>query len=219
MSEETSYVDTYIFDLDGTLLNNRDCFYAAVEYTLFDLGVPFSELECVQNWGKPSEEFWRALGVPEHVSAEEADSRFIDEFKEYRPFTCYRDTGEMLVSLKTLGKRLAVVTGSDSDLIDAFLVTPAADRLFMEDLFDYVLPGCRDRESNLKQIIEMGAMSPETTAYVDDSPRGIRIGNGLGMLTIGRMNGFAASRDIVMAEPNETITESWQLVQIAERYN
>lgn len=107
--------DTYIFDLDGTLLNTLDDLAAAVNYTLRQYGMPEHTREDVRHFVGNGVRLLMIRAIPDGESNPHFEAAF-KTFREYylehsldttRP---YDGIPEMLRELRKRGKRVAVVS-------------------------------------------------------------------------------------------------------------
>lgn len=107
--------DTYIFDLDGTLLNTLDDLAAAVNYTLRQYGMPEHTREDVRHFVGNGVRLLMIRAIPDGENNPHFEAAF-KTFREYylehsldttRP---YDGIPEMLRELRKRGKRVAVVS-------------------------------------------------------------------------------------------------------------
>ena len=111
--------DTYIFDLDGTLLNTLDDLAAAVNYTLRQYGMPEHTREDVRHFVGNGVRLLMIRAIPDG----ESNPRFEAAFKTFREYYLehsldttrpYDGIPEMLRELRKRGKRVAVVSNKFS---------------------------------------------------------------------------------------------------------
>lgn len=107
--------DTYIFDLDGTLLNTLDDLAAAVNYTLRQYGMPEHSREDVRRFVGNGVRLLMVRAIPDGEQNPQFEAAF-QTFREYymdhsldttRP---YDGIPELLRELRKRGKRVAVVS-------------------------------------------------------------------------------------------------------------
>ncbi len=111
---------TYIFDLDGTLLNTLGDLCASCNYALKTMGFPERTLDEVRRFVGNGVAKLMERAVPAGTSAEltaETLSVFRQHYLEHGlDTTCpYDGIQEMLAELKRRGKRIAVVSNKFSD--------------------------------------------------------------------------------------------------------
>ena len=107
--------DTYIFDLDGTLLDTLDDLTAAVNYALRQHGMPEHSREEVRQMVGNGVRLLMMRAVPDG----EKNPRFDDAFRTFREYYMehsldttrpYDGIPELLQTLRRQGKRVAVVS-------------------------------------------------------------------------------------------------------------
>jgi len=107
--------DTYIFDLDGTLLDTLDDLTAAVNYALRQHGMPEHTREEVRQMVGNGVRLLMVRAVPDG----EKNPRFDDAFRTFREYYMehsldttrpYDGIPELLQTLRRQGKRVAVVS-------------------------------------------------------------------------------------------------------------
>lgn len=107
--------DTYIFDLDGTLLDTLDDLTAAVNYALRQHGMPEHTREEVRQMVGNGVRLLMMRAVPDG----EKNPRFDDAFRTFREYYMehsldttrpYDGIPELLQTLRRQGKRVAVVS-------------------------------------------------------------------------------------------------------------
>lgn len=107
--------DTYIFDLDGTLLDTLDDLTAAVNYALRQHGMPEHTREEVRHMVGNGVRLLMMRAVPDG----EKNPRFDDAFRTFREYYMehsldttrpYDGIPELLQTLRRQGKRVAVVS-------------------------------------------------------------------------------------------------------------
>lgn len=111
---------TYIFDLDGTLLNTLGDLCASCNYALKTMGFPTRTLDEVRRFVGNGVAKLIERAVPEGTSAE-LTAETLDVFRKHYldhglDTTCpYDGIPEMLAELKRKGKRIAVVSNKFND--------------------------------------------------------------------------------------------------------
>ena len=107
--------DTYIFDLDGTLLNTLDDLAAAVNYALRMHGMPEHTIEDVRRFVGNGVRLLMVRAIPQG----DKNPLFEDAFKTFREYYMdhsldhtrpYEGVPELLKELRDKGKRTAVVS-------------------------------------------------------------------------------------------------------------
>ncbi len=183
--------EALLLDMDGVIIDSMPCHVAAWLRALSEFGFHvdeeilylhegaiepetavkiFSGEGCLMDSEKFHEVFMRQKEI------------FVSEFRhQVRPFPLIND---ILAQLKREGLRMALVTSSHRDILDAVL---PADLL---GIFDHVVTG--DRVSRRKPhpapylaaLKGLEAVSPGMAAAVENAPAGIRSAKAAGLMTI-----------------------------------
>lgn len=162
---------TFLFDLDGTLIDHFAAIHRAHSHTLVALGLPAPSLEKVRSAVGGGLE--RAIGIlagPERVSEALAiyrpywESTMLDDVK------LLPGAKELLQSLDAQGAKLAVFTNkhgpSSRRICDHLGLTPYLDAVVGAGDTPWIKPQPEFGQHILKQL----EGEPETTLLVGDSP-------------------------------------------------
>ena len=184
--------DTFIFDLDGTLLNTIDDLQAAVNHALGEFGIPpRSQEEIIRMVGNGvSRLVERALG-----DAGVDFKALFATFSEYYARHCMDHTApypgimEMLGRLRERGCRIAVV----SNKVDT--ATKPLVRHFFGDLVDVAMgeneaAGVRKKPAPDMVFAAMREMGVEDAVYVGDSEVDVETARAAGIPCISVLWGF-----------------------------
>ncbi len=203
-----SALDPILLDLDGTVIDSvaliRESHRHAVRTVL---GEDWPDERLVANVGRPlleqmnafsparAEELYRVYRVWNHAHTAEL-------------LLAYEGIEQMLVSLRSAGRRLGIVTSKSHDAVDlAWRVLP-----WLAGLFDVVIAAedsvrhKPEPDPILEALSRLGA-TPERACYVGDAPFDIRAGRAAGVTTIAVSWGFF-SRSILSAEAPDAVAET-----------
>lgn len=188
------HCDTFVFDLDGTLLDTLPDLVALTNRALRDAGFPErTEREILSYVGNGV----RALmyqAVPEgtdSAQAEAAMDRWRELYPEYGTTLTkpYDGMVEVLASLKEQGKKLAVLSNKFDGGVQELMP------VFFPDVFDAAhgesasIPRKPDPTGLLLTLKQIDA-DPETTAYVGDSGGDMKTAHNAGVFAIGVSWGY-----------------------------
>lgn len=214
--ENHSTFDTFIFDLDGTLLDTMPDLVVVTNETLKHFGHPTHTSEKILSFvGDGAERLiYRAMpeGTPENECAEA-----LEYWKALYPKTGHRNTRhyphmpETLAELKKRGCKLAVLSnkfeGGVKDVIPRFL----------PDTFEILhgecdgIPRKPDPTGLLRTIRELDS-TPRRTTYIGDSAGDMRVAHNAGTFAVGVDWGYnpasalqEAGADAVISDPNELL--------------
>ena len=211
--------DTFVFDLDGTLLDTIPDLIQVTNKTLAHFGYPtHTDDEILSFIGDGAQRLiYRAMpdGTPEDTCAEA-----LEYWKELYPQTghkltrVYAHMPETLKALKASNCKLAVLSnkyeGGVKDVIPRFL----------PDTFDVLhgecdgIPRKPDPTGLLRTIRELGSTA-ERTAYIGDSAGDMRVAHNAGTFAIGVDWGYNPAGALQEANADAIISDPRQLLEFA----
>ena len=212
----TSRFDTFLFDLDGTLLDSIDlilrCYRHAAETHLDEL---------------PADRVWRdGLGTPlrEQFRVVTRDEALIEEMVvTYREFhhehhddavRLYPRIDDMLRSLVSRGARLGVVTSKLRAGAERGLkLTGLHDRFDVVVTADEVSRPKPHPEPVERAVERMGA-DPSRTIFIGDSPHDMNSGRAAGVSTGAVLWGPFAASDLEPAQPTHFLEEPREILSL-----
>ena len=188
--------DTYIFDLDGTLLNTLEDLAAAVNYALRSFGMPEHSRDDIRRFVGNGVRMLMMRAVPDG----EQNPQFEEVFSTFRTYYMkhsldmthpYDGVPEMLTALKQRGCRLAVV----SNKFDA--ATKSLCNHFFAGLIDVAVgeheaEGIRKKpapDTVIEAFRQLG-VSKENAVYVGDSDVDLQTAVNSGLPCISVLWGF-----------------------------
>lgn len=214
MTDSHPTFDTFIFDLDGTLLDTMPDLIVVTNKTLEHFGKPtHTDAEILSYVGDGAQRLiYRAM--PEGTS-DETCTEALAYWKALYPeiglelTKPYAHMPETLAQLKKQGCKLAVLSnkyeGGVKDVIPKYL----------PGLFDVLHGECEgiprkpDPTGLLRTIAELGS-APERTAYVGDSAGDIKVARNAGTFAIGVDWGYnpvdvlqEAGADVILCSPTQ----------------
>ena len=200
---------TYIFDLDGTLLDTLGDLAASVNYAMRTHGMPEHTVDEVRCFVGNGVRRLMERAVPEgtaHPVFEAAFATFRRHYMEHSLDTTrpYEGIPEMLCELKRRGKHTAVV----SNKFDA--ATKELCRHFFADTIDVAVgeheaEGIRKKPApdTVLQALSLLGVGQEGTVYVGDSDVDILTARNSGLPCISVLWGFR-DREFLLAHGAET---------------
>ena len=203
-------LNTLLFDWDGTLVDSAHLGLAAFEKTFSELGVVFAhdiyEAKYSPNWYSTYE----ALGLPKELW-QVADDLWIQHYGE-QSASLIEGVGETLLSLRTKGYRLGIVTSGSRSR-----VCREVEQSVLADGFAVII--CNEDIVNKKPHPEglelaMSGMNvePSKCAYVGDAPEDIEMGRRGNVLTIGVRSAYPSSGRVLAAKPDLYLDRIAELV-------
>lgn len=204
---------TYVFDLDGTLLNTLDDLAAATNHALKAHQMAEHTTNEVRNYVGNGVRKLIERAVPEGTAAEETE-RVLATFQAYylehsldttRP---YDGIGEMLAALRRRGCRLAVVSNKFDE------ATKALCKHFFPDTIEVAIgeheaQGIRKKPApdTVMEALRQLGVGKEDAVYVGDSDVDIETARNAGLPCISVLWGFR-DRDFLLAHGAVTLVKS-----------
>lgn len=188
--------DTYIFDLDGTLLDTLDDLTAAVNYAMRQYGFPEHTREAVRHMVGNGVRLLMVRAVPDG----EKNPRFDDAFRTFREYYLehsldttrpYDGIPELLQELRRRGKRVAVVSNK------FYAATRELCHHFFADTVEVAIgeheaEGIRKKpapDTVIEAFRQLG-VSKENAVYVGDSDVDLQTAVNSGLPCISVLWGF-----------------------------
>lgn len=201
---------TYIFDLDGTLLNTLDDLAQAVNYALRQYGMPEHSLDSIRGFVGNGVRMLMHRSVPGGDSNPLFDS-VLQTFREYYmehslDSTCpYDGIPEMLLALKRRGCRLAVVSNK------FYAATAELCRHFFPDTIEVAIgeheaEGIRKKPApdTVVEALRQLGVTADGAVYVGDSDVDLQTAKNAGLPCISVLWGFR-DKDFLLAHGATTL--------------
>jgi phosphoglycolate phosphatase len=191
-----------IFDWNGTLLNDLKLVYESVVAIFKAYQLPPPTLDEYRNEIEADfMKFYRAHGMPAHVTGEELNAIRKQYFQEHWQEVELQSGARQLLQLcRDLRIPITIVSGEMKEVLE--------DRLrqfSLAPLVNRVRGGARDKEHALADMLDTFKVDPEDTFYLDDSHDGITAAKHTGIFTIGFTGGYYSPQRIVLAKPDKFV--------------
>ena len=199
----TTMYNTFIFDLDGTLLNTLDDLAASVNYALRTHGMPERTLDEVRSFVGNGVRLLMERAIPEGA----ANPRFEETFATFRAYYMehsldttrpYDGIPEMIHTLKQRGCRLAVVSNK------FYAATQELIRHFFPEITvaigEHEAEGIRKKPApdTVFEALRQLGVGKEKAVYVGDSDVDLQTARNSGLPCISVLWGFR-NRDFLLA--------------------
>ena len=207
------HYDTYIFDLDGTLLDTLDDLAAAVNYALRCYGMPEHSRDDVRRFVGNGVRLLMIRAVPDG----EQNPRFEEVFDTFRQYYLehsldttrpYDGIQETLMALKERGCRLAVVSNK------FYVATQELCRHFFADTIEVAVgeheaEGIRKKPApdTVNEALSQLGVDGRHAVYVGDSDVDLQTARNAGLPCISVLWGFR-DKDFLMANGATTFITS-----------
>ena len=203
--------NTFIFDLDGTLLNTLDDLAASVNYALRTHGMPERTLDEVRSFVGNGVRLLMERAIPEGS----ANPRFEETFATFRAYYMehsldttrpYDGIPEMIHALKQRGCRLAVVSNK------FYAATQELIRHFFPEITvaigEHEAEGIRKKPApdTVFEALRQLGVGKEKAVYVGDSDVDLQTAHNSGLPCISVLWGFR-DRDFLLANGATTLVE------------
>lgn len=186
--------DTYVFDLDGTLLSTLGDLAASCNHALRANGMPERTIDEVRRFVGNGVKKLMERAIPGGLDNPLFEKTFAD-FRQYYMHhnldtTCpYPGVMEMLESLRSRGKKVAVVSNK------FYAATQALCKHFFGDLVDVAIgerEGIRKKPApdTVNEALAQMNVGKERAVYIGDSDVDIMTANNCGMPCISVLWGF-----------------------------
>ena len=186
--------DTYVFDLDGTLLSTLGDLAASCNHALRANGMPERTIDEVRRFVGNGVKKLMERAIPGGLDNPLFEKTFADFRQHYMHHnldtTCpYLGVMEMLESLRSRGKKVAVVSNK------FYAATQALCKHFFGDLVDVAIgerEGIRKKPApdTVNEALAQMNVGKERAVYIGDSDVDIMTANNCGMPCISVLWGF-----------------------------
>lgn len=186
--------DTYVFDLDGTLLSTLGDLAASCNHALRANGMPERTIDVVRRFVGNGVKKLMERAIPGGLDNPLFEKTFADFRQHYMHHnldtTCpYPGVMEMLESLRSRGKKVAVVSNK------FYAATQALCKHFFGDLVDVAIgerEGIRKKPApdTVNEALAQMNVGKERAVYIGDSDVDIMTANNCGMPCISVLWGF-----------------------------
>lgn len=215
--------NTFVFDLDGTLLNTLPDLVELTNATLRACGFPEHTQEEVLGYVGSGVQALIRMAVPANTP-EETIRIATEHWKELYPEYGYKLTRpyegipETLAALKERGCTLAVLSNKFDEAVHEVVET------FFPNVFDSVhgesptFPRKPDPRGLHKLLTELNA-SPNNCVMVGDSANDINVAHAADIYSIAVSWGYNEKRALEAYKPNLMIAHPQQLLELADSKN
>jgi HAD superfamily hydrolase (TIGR01509 family) len=197
---DRTFINTVVFDWDGTLVDSASLGLVAFQKSFADLGFEFDlriyEATYSPNWYSTYE----ALGLPPE-KWNEADELWLIHYGEQTP-ELIDGVADTLRNLRSRNYRLAVVTSGSEGR-----VCREIDQSDLHGVFDTII--CNEHivkkkphPEGLELALERLGCHSTAAAYVGDAPEDIEMGKAANVLTIGVRSNYPSSARLQNANPD-----------------
>lgn len=218
--QNTPTFDTFIFDLDGTLLDTLPDLVELTNAALNEQGFPSRTTDEIHSFVGNGARALMYQAVPADATTEQAEAA-MRRWMELYPVIGnkltepYPHIEEAIAELAARGINLGVLSNKFDqgvhDVIDAYL--PGMFHVKHGECAD--IPRKPDPTGLLRSIAELGS-TPDRTVYVGDSPGDVAVSRNAGTFAIGVAWGYHHADDLRAAGADVVLEDARELLRFAE---
>ncbi|WDT87899.1 phosphoglycolate phosphatase [Alteromonas sp. 009811495] len=206
-------ISTFIFDLDGTLVDSVPDLAHALNATLHDMGLPTYPETTIRHWVGNGARMLVERGLSGSTSISHGQSNAqvdaaLDKFlAHYRVLVCqysnlYKGVFDTLATLKRKQYNLALVTNKPEEFIPPILNAYSLNDMFLVTLGGDSLPEKKPSPLPLLHVSDTLNVMSETCIMVGDSKNDIQAAKAANMRCVGLTYGYNYGEDIAIHEPD-----------------
>ena len=193
-------INTLLFDWDGTLVDSAHLGLVAFEKTFKELGVPFAHAVYQETYSPNWYATYEALGLAkEHWQV--ADQLWLQHYGE-QTAPLIEGVGETLLSLRSKGYRLAVVTSGSRTRVCREVERSALRDAFAVIVCNEDIVNKKPHPEGLLRAMEAMDVASSKCAYAGDAPEDIEMGRRGNVMTIGVRSAYPSSTRVLTAKPD-----------------
>ncbi|MEG1479050.1 MAG: HAD family hydrolase [Clostridiales bacterium] len=213
-------IETYIFDLDGTLLNTLADLTKSVNYALSLFEFPqHTESEICSFIGNGVEKLIKRA-VPKYVEPE-ITKNVLKMFGDYYKVHCadntlpYGDIVSVVAKLAAQGCKIAVVSNKSHEETEILI------RKFFGSSVSFILGSKPNFPKKPEPNMVLAAISalnanPKTTVYIGDSDVDVKTANNVGIKSVGVSWGFRGREFLAKAQADIIVDNPCELLKIGK---
>jgi pyrophosphatase PpaX len=210
-------IHTYLFDLDGTLIDSIRLILESYRHTLIQ-----------HRHEAPPDRFWlQGLGKPlreqlREVTQDPAEiEAMVETYREFnflhhdslvRPFPGIRAAVSVL---KLAGANLGIVTSKTSKGLERGLFIGGLDDLFATRVSADDVSNHKPDPEPVLRALELLGVPTQGAVFIGDSPHDVAAGRAAGVLTAAVLWGPFTRAELQSAEPDYWLNDPWDITGLA----
>ena len=206
-------INTFFFDLDGTLVDSVPDLAKALNLTLIDYQRPTYDENTVRHWVGNGARVLVERGLSGNTNAKpdytpNAIDAALEKFLFYyrtldtKDTVLYDGVSATLNSLKNRGYKLALITNKPSEFIEPILSSFSLSHLFSLTVGGDSLPEKKPSARPLLYACETLGVSPSQCVMVGDSKNDIQAAKSANIKSIGLTYGYNYGESIAAYQPD-----------------
>lgn len=206
-------INTFFFDLDGTLVDSVPDLAKALNLTLIDYQRPTYDENTVRHWvgngarvlverGLSGNTNAKSDYTPSEIDAALEKFLFYYRTLDTKDTVLYDGVSATLNSLKNRGYKLALITNKPSEFIEPILSSFSLSHLFSLTVGGDSLPEKKPSARPLLYACETLGVSPSQCVMVGDSKNDIQAAKSANIKSIGLTYGYNYGESIAAYQPD-----------------
>lgn len=217
-------IKAVLFDLDGTLVNSLGDLASSTNYALSKFGFPARKTDEYKYFAGDGIPKMLERALPEGHKDKETVEKMLPYFFEHYSVHyadksyAYEGVKELILSLKNMGIKVAVVTNKAQEMADIVISK------FYGNLFDLILgkregiPAKPDPAAAFMAMDILG-VKPDECVFIGDSGMDVATGVNSGAYPVGELWGFRKRDELVLNGAASIIEKPEQLLNIIKELN
>lgn len=210
-------IKAVVFDVDRTLLDTHQFIYQGFLHALQKHNLPLSLIDQIDMYmGISLEKTYEAL-VPNHSSADLAETHRSFQEKNMHLATPFPNTLQTLQTLKNAGIKIAAVTSrskrTSGKTLELSGITPYLETFISQE--DVSMHELKPHPRPVLIVLEYMNISPQDAIMVGDSKEDIEAGKRAGTKTVGVTYG-SLGKKIIDSNPDFTIDDIADIISIIQ---
>lgn len=199
-------IETYIFDMDGVIIDSEPL-HMEIESQLFkDLGVEISAEQHINFVGMSSIDMWsfivkrEDLGVkPENIAARQSE-KYLNSLRTAKSVPLIPGVGEVINRIYNSGKKLVLASSANRKEIEVIMEISRFKKYFPIIISGSELPRSKPDPLIFIKAGEKSNTLPENCCVIEDSENGVIAAKKAGMHCIGFRNYNSGDQNLSSAD-------------------
>lgn len=219
-------INTFFFDLDGTLVDSVPDLAKALNLTLIDYQRPTYDENTVRHWvgngarvlverGLSGNTNAKSDYTPNEIDAALEKFLFYYRTLDNKDTVLYDGVSATLNSLKNRGYKLALITNKPSEFIEPILSSFSLSHLFSLTIGGDSLPEKKPSARPLLYACETLDVSPSQCVMVGDSKNDIQAAKAANIKSVGLTYGYNYGESIAAYQPDWVFNSFSEILSIS----
>ncbi len=210
-----SRFDTWLFDLDGTLVDSTTAVTDCMKQTALDMGGEVTDvIELEASYGQGLTHTLKPW-LPEDVDMDAAIQQYMKNFPHFvqNNIQLFDGVEELLDQLKSKGVPMGVVTGNKMSEAQGLFEKLKIGHYFEELMCADSIPFQKPHPEPVRECLKRMGRNLEGAVFIGDSEHDIRSGNLAGVQTIAVLGGSSPEDRLRAAEPHFVVANISEVLE------